>query len=86
MPQHLYTSNPAGVSDQAAAFTVVAAVGLQGIRLAQPSICETFLVSGLGLIGLQTGKLLLAKRVCLIITFITGIDNCPNRRNYCICR
>ena len=60
-PHHLCASIPAGVSDEAAAFTVLASIGLQGIRLAQPTFGETFLVSGLGLIGLLTAQLLMAQ-------------------------
>lgn len=50
-----------GVSDEAAAFTVVAAIGLQGIRLAQPTLGEAFVVTGAGLIGLLTIQLLRAQ-------------------------
>jgi len=60
VPQHLCAPIPAAVSDEAAAFTVLASIGLQGIRLANPSLGETFVVSGLGLIGLLTGQLLAA--------------------------
>jgi len=48
------------VSDEAASFTVLASIGLQGIRLAQPTLGETFVVSGLGLIGQLTAQLLSA--------------------------
>jgi predicted dehydrogenase/threonine dehydrogenase-like Zn-dependent dehydrogenase len=61
VPQHLCAPIPAGVGDDAAAFTVLASIGLQGIRLAQPTLGETFVVSGLGLIGLLTGQLLAAQ-------------------------
>ena len=60
VPQHLCAPISAGVSDEAAAFTVLASIGLQGIRLAQPTLGETFVVSGLGLIGLLTAQLLTA--------------------------
>jgi len=58
--QHLCAPIPSTVSDEAAAFTVLASIGLQGIRLANPTLGETFVVTGLGLIGLLTGQLLLA--------------------------
>ena len=61
VPQLLCASIPDGVSDQSASFTVLAAIGLQGIRLAHPSLGETFVVSGLGLIGLLTAQLLIAQ-------------------------
>ncbi len=51
---------PEGVSDEAAAFTVPGAIGLQGVRLAQPTLGECFVVTGLGLIGLLTVQLLRA--------------------------
>lgn len=60
VPQHLCAPVPAVVSDEAASFTVLASIGLQGIRLAQPTLGETFVVSGLGLIGLLTAQLLSA--------------------------
>ena len=51
---------PDGVSDEAAAFTVLGAISLQGIRLAQPTLGESVVVLGLGLIGLLTVQLLRA--------------------------
>ncbi len=61
VPQHLCALIPDDVSDHAASFTILAAIGLQGIRLANPSLGETFVVSGLGLIGLLTAQLLSAQ-------------------------
>ena len=61
VPQNLCAPIPDAVSDEAAAFTVLAAIGLQGIRLAQPTLGETMVVSGLGLIGLLTAQLLRAQ-------------------------
>jgi len=51
---------PDEVDDDSAAFTVVGSIGLQGVRLAQPSIGEAFVVIGVGLIGLLTVQLLKA--------------------------
>lgn len=51
---------PDDVDDETAVFTVLAAIGLQGIRLAQPSIGEAFVVTGVGLIGLLTVQMLRA--------------------------
>ncbi|MBL7249469.1 bi-domain-containing oxidoreductase [Alloalcanivorax marinus] len=51
---------PNNVSDEEASFTVVASIGLQGIRLAKPSLGEAFVVTGVGLIGLLTVQLLRA--------------------------
>ncbi|OYQ39032.1 dehydrogenase [Rhodoferax sp. TH121] len=51
---------PDGVDDESAAFVVVASIGLQGMRLAQPTLGEAFVVTGAGLIGLLTVQLLRA--------------------------
>lgn len=60
VPANLCAKVPEQVSDDAAAFTVVASIGLQGIRLAEPTLGEAFVVSGAGLIGLLTVQLLRA--------------------------
>lgn len=58
VPRTLCAKIPDGVSDDAAAFSVVGAIGLQGVRLAQPTLGEHFVVIGLGLIGLLTCQIL----------------------------
>jgi predicted dehydrogenase/threonine dehydrogenase-like Zn-dependent dehydrogenase len=60
VPQNLCARIPDEVTDDAAAFTVLAAIGLQGIRLAQPTLGERVVVTGLGLIGLLTVQMLVA--------------------------
>lgn len=60
VPHNLCARIPDSVSDDEAAFTVVGAIALQGIRLAQPTLGEAFVVSGLGLIGQVTVQLLRA--------------------------
>jgi len=60
VPKNLCARIPDSVSDEAAAFTVVASIGLQGIRLAEPTLGEAFVVVGVGLIGLLTVQLLTA--------------------------
>lgn len=60
VPKNLCAKIPDDVSDEAASFTVLAAIGLQGIRLAQPTLGEAFVVTGTGLIGLLTVQLLIA--------------------------
>jgi predicted dehydrogenase/threonine dehydrogenase-like Zn-dependent dehydrogenase len=52
---------PDGVDDESASFVVVASIGLQGIRLAKPTLGESFVVTGVGLIGLLTVQLLRAQ-------------------------
>lgn len=61
VPKNLCARIPDDVSDEAAAFTVVASIGLQGIRLAAPTLGECFVVTGVGLIGLLTVQMLLAQ-------------------------
>lgn len=60
VPANLCAKIPDGVSDDEAAFTVIGAIGLQGIRLVQPTLGECVVVTGLGLIGLMTVQLLRA--------------------------
>ncbi|MDH2665586.1 bi-domain-containing oxidoreductase [Acinetobacter baumannii] len=60
VPKNLCAKIPDNVDDEAASFAVVASIGLQGIRLAQPTIGESFVVTGAGLIGLLTIQMLRA--------------------------
>jgi len=69
VPSNLCARIPDSVSNDAAAFTVLGAIALQGIRLAQPTLGEAFAVSGLGLVGLMTVQLLRAQG-CRVI----GVD------------
>ena len=72
--ENLCARIPDKVSDEAASFTVLAAIGLQGIRLAQPTLGECVVVTGLGLIGLLTVQMLRAQG-CRVL----GIDFDPAR-------
>lgn len=67
--QNLVAKIPDNVTYDHAAFTVIGAIGLQGIRLIHPTFGETIVVTGLGLIGLISGQLLLANG-CRVI----GLD------------
>ncbi len=58
VPRNLVTKIPDNVSDNEAAFTVIGSIGLQGVRLLNPTLGETVVVIGLGLIGLLTAELL----------------------------
>jgi predicted dehydrogenase/threonine dehydrogenase-like Zn-dependent dehydrogenase len=51
---------PNNVTDEEASFTVLGSIGLQGVRLARPTLGECFVVTGVGLIGLMTVQLLIA--------------------------
>ncbi len=61
VPKNLCARIPEAVDDESAAFVVVASIGLQGIRLSQPTLGEAFVVTGAGLIGLLTVQLLRAQ-------------------------
>lgn len=74
VPGNLCASIPDNVSDDMASFTVLAAIGLQGIRLTQPTLGECVVVTGLGLIGLLTVQMLRAHG-CRVL----GIDFDPVR-------
>jgi len=58
VPRNLVAKVPENVSDEHAAFTVLAAIALQGVRLVQPTLGEKICVFGVGLIGLLTVQLL----------------------------
>jgi NADPH:quinone reductase-like Zn-dependent oxidoreductase len=46
VPKNLVVQIPEGVSDEEASFTVIGAIGLQGLRLANPTLGETVVVVG----------------------------------------
>ena len=69
IPKNLVAQIPNEVSDDEAVFTVIGSIGLQGIRLLNPTLGETIVVVGLGLIGLLTAQLLVANG-CRVI----GVD------------
>jgi predicted dehydrogenase/threonine dehydrogenase-like Zn-dependent dehydrogenase len=74
VPINLTARVPDNVSDDEAAFTVLGAIALQGIRLVQPTLGETVVVTGLGLIGLVTVQLLRAHG-CRVL----GLDFDPEK-------
>ena len=60
---------PDEVDDESAAFTVLGAIAMQGDSVVNPSIGETVVVTGLGLIGLLAVQILKANG-CRVL----GID------------
>jgi len=68
VPKNLVAKIPDNVSDEEASFTVISSIGLQGIRLVNPTFGETITVIGLGLIGLITCQLLKANG-CRVIGY-----------------
>lgn len=51
VPHQLLTPIPDGVDFDEAAFVALGAIAMQGVRRAQPTLGETFIVLGLGLLG-----------------------------------
>lgn len=74
VPRNLCAGVPGNVTDEEAAFTVLAAIALQGIRLIKPTLGETIVVTGLGLVGLLTVQLLRANG-CRVL----GLDFDPKK-------
>ncbi len=68
IPANLCARIPDSVDDVSAAFTVLGAIALQGVRLADPTLGESVAVLGLGLIGLMTCQILKANG-CRVIGF-----------------
>ena len=74
VPQNLCVHLPESVSYDAGSFGTLGAIALQGVRLAQPTLGESFVVIGLGLIGQLTVQLLKANG-CQVF----GLDLDPDR-------
>jgi len=74
VPQNLCVKVPDAVDNESAAFTVLGAIALQGIRLIVPTIGETVVVTGLGLVGLLSVQILRANG-CRVL----GIDFDSNK-------
>jgi predicted dehydrogenase/threonine dehydrogenase-like Zn-dependent dehydrogenase len=69
VPKNLVASIPGSVPFAEAAYTTVASIALQGIRLAEPQLGERVAVIGLGLVGLLAAQMLRANG-CRVL----GID------------
>jgi threonine dehydrogenase-like Zn-dependent dehydrogenase len=63
VPRNLIVPTPDGVSDEAAATVALGAIALHGIRRAEPTVGETFVVVGLGILGQLTTRLLKASAI-----------------------
>ncbi len=79
--KNLCAKIPDGVDNESAAFTVLAAIGLQGIRLINPTIGETIAVSGLGLIGLLCVQMLRANG-CRVLGMDLDSNRCELARRF----
>lgn len=73
--RNLVAKIPDEVSDEQAVFTVIGSIGLQGIRLCNPTFGETIVVIGLGLIGLLTTQMLVANG-CKVIGIDIDAEKC----------
>lgn len=74
VPKNLCVQLPAEVDFEAGAFGTLGAIALQGVRLAEPTLGESVVVIGLGLVGQLTVQLLKANG-CRVF----GIDLDPAR-------
>lgn len=74
VPHTLAAKIPANVSDEDAAYTTVASIAMQGVRQASPSLGDTVVVIGLGLLGIVTVQLLKANG-CRVF----GVDLNPKK-------
>lgn len=74
VPTNLVVRVPDNVREEEAATITLGAIALQGVRRANPTLGETFLVIGLGLIGQITVQLLRSNGVSVI-----GVDLDSNR-------
>ncbi|MBU2917735.1 bi-domain-containing oxidoreductase [Psychrosphaera sp. F3M07] len=81
VPKNLCAEIPDNVDDESAAFTVLAAIAMQGVRIANPTIGETVVVTGLGLIGLITVQLLKANG-CRVLGIDFDSTKCSMAREF----
>lgn len=63
VPRNLVVPIPDGVGDEEGATVALGAIALHGIRRAEPTVGETFVVVGLGILGQLTVRLLKASGV-----------------------
>lgn len=63
VPRNLVVPTPDGVTDEAAATVALGAIALHGIRRAEPTMGETFVVVGLGILGQLAVRLLKASGI-----------------------
>ena len=81
VPKNLCVKIPDNVDDESAAFTVLGAIGLQGIRLLEPTLGECFVVTGLGLIGLLSVQMLVANG-CRVLGIDFDSNKCDLARRF----
>ena len=84
VPSNLCAKVPEEVKSETAVFTILASIGLQGIRLAKPNIGINFLVSGLGVVGLLTAQILKANG-CNVLGMDPDLSKCKKAEDLGIC-
>ncbi len=72
IPENLAVKIPGDLSFREAAFVTLGAIALQGVRRAEPTLGETVVVVGTGLIGLLTAQLLRANGCRVIATDLSA--------------
>ena len=80
-PKNLIAKIPNNVDDDTAAFTVIGSIALQGIRLLNPTLGETIVVQGLGLVGLMAVQILKANG-CNVIGVDLNKVRCELAKDY----
>jgi predicted dehydrogenase/threonine dehydrogenase-like Zn-dependent dehydrogenase len=81
VPQNLCAKIPDNVDDESASFVVLGSIGLQGIRLLNPTLGESIVVSGLGLVGLLVVQMLIANG-CRVLGVDMDASRCALARKY----
>ena len=81
VPFNLCAAIPDNVDDESAAFTVLGAIALQGVRLSEPTLGECFVVMGLGLVGLLTVQILKANG-CRVLAVDMDPIRCAKAKEY----
>lgn len=81
VPGNLCARVPDEVDNESAAFTVIGAIALQGIRLVAPTVGEAVVVTGLGLIGLFAVQLLRANG-CRVLGIDFNSARCEMARQF----
>ena len=74
VPQNLCIPILDNVSDDEAAYSMLLATAMQAVRRADPALGEYYIISGLGIVGLLSGKLLQLNGC-----FVAGIDQHQER-------
>ena len=81
VPNNLIAAIPSNVSDEEAVFAVLGSIALQGIRLASPTLGESVVVTGLGLVGLLAVQILKANG-CRVLAIDFDSAKCDLARQF----